>query len=97
MSTNATKFSAGFTAGAVAAAFLNLLPFFRTRGTNNGDGFEIIGFPFTFRRLGGVAGIHEFHTVALISDIAAGLVLALLVGYIFLRALRRDQYQRPAS
>lgn len=97
MSTNATKFSAGFAAGAVAAAFLNLLPFFRTRGADNGDGFEIIGFPFTFRRLGGIAGVHEFHTVALISDIATGLVLALLAGYIFLGISRSDQHARPVA
>ena len=90
MITNVKRFTAGFIAGAVAVTFLNLLPFFRTRGAYNGDGFEIIGFPFTFRRLGGFAGIYEFHTIALIADIVLGLVSALLVGCVSLRALRRN-------
>ena len=84
------RFAAGFIGGAIAAIFLNLLPFLRTRGAYHGDGFEIIGFPFTFRRLGGIAGIYEFHSLALIGDIALGLAFAALVGYAFARVSQRD-------
>ena len=81
MSTSVRRFGIGFAAGAVTAAVLNFLPFLLTRGAYHGDGFEIIGFPFAFRRLGGFAGVHEFHIVALIADIVLGVLIAVLVGY----------------
>ena len=90
MSATGKRFVVGFVTGTIAAAFLNLLPFLRTRGAYNGDGFEIIGFPFTFRRLGGLTGIYEFHAVALITDIALGLVVALVVGYACTRVWQRE-------
>jgi hypothetical protein len=90
MSATARRFAAGLAGGAVVVVFLNLLPFLRTRGAYNGDSFEIAGFPFTFRRLGGIDGRYEFHLLALIADIALGLVVAVLVGYACGKIPQRD-------
>ena len=76
---------------------LNLLPYLRTRGAYNGDGFEIIGFPFTFRRIGGFAGIYEFHSIALLADIVLALAVALLVGYCRARATQITQANKSPS
>ena len=84
------RFTIGFSAAALVAAFLNLLPYLRTRGAYHGDGFEVIGFPFTFRRLGGFIGTYEFHITALLADIGLALVVALLVGCACSRVHRRD-------
>ena len=83
MNTSPKRFSVGFAGAAVAAAFVNLVPYLRTRDAYNGDGFEVIGFPFTFRRLGGIAGLYEFHLLALLADIILALLLAAVVGYAF--------------
>ena len=82
MKATTKRFNAGFAATAVAAAFLNFLPYLQTRGAYNGDGFEVIGFPFTFRRLGGIAGIYEFRVPALLTDIALALLVGFVVGYV---------------
>jgi len=84
------RFATGFAATAIAAAFLNLLPYLQTRGAYNGDGFEVAGFPFTFRRLGGFAGIHEFRPAALFADIALSFTVVLFIGYICTRDRHRD-------
>jgi len=84
------RFAAGFSIAMLTAAFLNKLPNIWTRGAYHGDGFEVIGFPLTFRRLGGVAGIYEFHITALLADIGLALVVALLVGYAYPRVHQRD-------
>lgn len=89
MTSIAKRFTVGFSAAALVATFLNLLPYLRTRGAYHGDGFEVIGFPFTFRRLGGFVGIHEFHITALLADIGLALVAALLVGYVYSRVQQR--------
>lgn len=94
MTSNAKRFAAGFSATALVATFLNLLPYLRTRGAYNGDGFEIIGFPFTFRRLGGIAGIYEFSVMWLLADIGLALVIALLVGYVYSRVQESDSARR---
>ena len=75
------RFIAGFWVGALTAAFLNVLPYLRTRGAYQSDGFEIAGFPFTFRRFGGFQGVDEFHLAALFADITLGLAMAWLIGY----------------
>jgi hypothetical protein len=90
MTSIAKRFAVGFSATALVAAFLNLLPYLRTRGAYNGDGFEVIGFPFTFRRLGGIAGIYEFRLMFLLADIGLALAVALLVGYAYSRVHQRD-------
>ena len=86
----AKRFTIGFSVAILVATFLNLLPYLRTRGAYHGDGFEIIGFPFTFRRLGGFVGTYEFHVTALLADIGLALVAALLVGYVYSRVHQRD-------
>jgi len=73
----------GFSAAAAVAAFFNILPHIQTRGAHNRDGFEIIGFPFTFRRVGGFSGISEFHVVALVADVALGLAFAIVAAYVW--------------
>ena len=89
MTSIAKRFTVGFSAVALVAGFLNLLPYLRTRGAYHGDGFEVIGFPFTFRRLGGFVGTYEFHIIALLADIGLALVAALLVGYVCSRVQQR--------
>jgi hypothetical protein len=83
------RFALGFAGATVVVALLNLAPFIWTFRAYQGDGFELIGFPFTFRRLGGeYPNIYEFHVVALWADIGLGLALALLAGYTFARFRR---------
>jgi hypothetical protein len=43
----------GTSVGCLLAVGLNLLPYLRTRGAYQADGFELIGFPFVFRSFGG--------------------------------------------
>ena len=78
---NSGRFVAGFAIAAAVAVSLNFLPYVRTRGAYHGDGFEVIGFPFIFRRLGGFEGIYEFNIAVLLADIAIGAVAAVFVGY----------------
>jgi hypothetical protein len=42
-------------------------------------GFELIGFPFGFKKLGGFAGIREVSVLALVGDLLVLLVSALVV------------------
>src|SRR5689334_8209585 len=84
------KFVAAFVATTLLAAFLNLLPYLQTRGAYNGDGFEVIGFPFIFRRLGGIAGIYEFRVGLLLADILVALLVAFLVAYAYCGVSNRN-------
>lgn len=90
MTSIAKKFAVGFSAAALLAALLNLLPYLRTRVAYNGDGFEVIGFPFVFRRFGGIAGTYQFRVGSLLADVSLALAFALLVGYIYSRVHQRD-------
>ena len=90
MSATSKRFGLGFAATAIAAMFWNLLPYLLTRGAYHGDRFEVVGFPFTFRRIGGIAGIYEFSVAALLADIVLGLCAALLVGYVCTRIGQRS-------
>jgi hypothetical protein len=81
MTNSVKKFTVGFSVAALVAAFLNLLPYLRTRGAYHGDGFEVVGFPFVFRSEGGFAWTYEFSYLALIADLGLALVVALGVGY----------------
>ncbi len=76
--------------GAFSLTFLfgvviNILTYLLTRGAYNGDGFEVIGFPFVFRRLGGIAGLHEFKVLALLADLLVVVVASFAVGLAFSR------------
>jgi len=82
MNSPTTKFVTAFTATTLLAAILNLVPYLQTRGYI--DGFVVIGFPFTFRRFGGIGYIDEFRVGLLLADIIVALVFAFLVAYPFL-------------
>lgn len=80
----------GFTAMTLVAVFLNLLPYLRTRGAIQGDGFEVMGLPFVFRSEGGFAWTYELSYLALMGDIALALVVAAGIGYACSRIRRSD-------
>jgi hypothetical protein len=82
MNSSTKKFVTAFAATTLLSAFLNLLPYLQTRGYI--DGFVVIGFPFTFRRTGGLVGIDEFRVELLLADIIFALLFAFLVAYPFL-------------
>ena len=50
-------------------------------GAYGTDGYVVIGFPITFGRMRGFAGIYEFHTSLLIADVLIALAFAALVGW----------------
>jgi len=64
---------------------VNLVTYLVTRGAYNGDGFEVVGFPFVFRRLGGIAGLYEFRVLALFADLLTILATSVAVGFAFSR------------
>ncbi len=84
------KFFISFATTAAIFLFLNLLPYLRTWGVYNADGYELIGFPFAFRRLGGFAGISEFSAAALMMDAIVCLAIALMVGSVCVRRGRQQ-------
>ena len=91
MNPTTKSFGLGFTCAGLAAALANLLPYLMTRGAYNGDGFEVVGFPFTFRRVGGLTGIREFSVLALLADAGLALFAAAIVGYAFARVRQRKE------
>lgn len=76
------KFVIAFAATTLLGAILNLVPYLQTRGYI--DSFVVIGFPFTFRRFGGIVYIDEFSVGLLLANIIVALLLAFLVAYPFL-------------
>ncbi len=74
------EFWDGVAAGGLLAVGLNLLPYLRTRDAYQTDGLEVIGFPFVFRRFGGIAGHLDFHWWALIADLLLAALLAVVLG-----------------
>ena len=76
------RFIVGCILGVCFAAILNILPFVLSRGAYNSDGYEVVGFPFEFRRLGGLAGIYQFHVWALAIDILIAAGIAIVAGYL---------------
>jgi len=74
-------FIAGFSLTAFFGVLLNVVTYLATKGAYGGDGFEVIGFPFVFRKLGGFAGIYEFKLLALLADLLIILVASATVGY----------------
>jgi hypothetical protein len=77
LSNRSRKFVVGFLTAAFIVALLNLVPYLLTRGAYRIDGFEVIGFPWTFRRFG---YFYEFDAAALAADLAVGLIVAVFVG-----------------
>ena len=88
----------------VVAIVANVAPYYETRGAYGFDGYEIVGFPFVFRRAGGFEGSFEFSHLALSTDIAIAMVFSLVVGAVAKRLVgrigRRSRFawcRRPAS
>ena len=81
MTHSTTQFVLGASAGALVAIVANLLPYWQSYGAYGTDGYEVIGFPFTFRRMGGFVGIYDFHTGLLLADLLIALAFAALVGW----------------
>lgn len=75
------SFVIGAASGLALAVALNLLPRLQSRGAEQFDGFVFTGFPFTFHRVGGFAGISEFHLGWLGADLAIALAFAVVVGW----------------
>jgi hypothetical protein len=81
MTTSTKRFTVGFSVAAVIVVALNFLPLLLTRGAYHGDGFQEVGFPFVFHRVGGIAGVEEFRIMGLLSDITFALTVASFTGY----------------
>ena len=81
----AQTFAVGASVGAFVAVGLNLLPYWRSYQAYNGDGYEAIGFPFVFRRMGGFVGIYEFRAELLIVDAAIALSFTALAGLVAMK------------
>jgi hypothetical protein len=81
MGMGAKRFVTGFSIAALAAVMLNVIPYLWTRGAYQTDGFEVAGFPFTFRRFGGFAGTYQFHVDLLLYNIVLALAVAILFGW----------------
>jgi hypothetical protein len=90
MNSMARRFALGFGIVLICALSLNFLPYFLTRGAYKTDGYEVIGFPYIFHRLGGFAGIDEFRLGTLIVDICFAVVVALIAGRGYAKVARRD-------
>ena len=73
-------FIVGLCAGGVLVIFLNLLPYWRTYRVYQSDGYEVIGCPLAFRRLGGFSPHYEFSSAALLIDTAVGGAICLGTG-----------------
>jgi hypothetical protein len=81
MNGNTKRFAAGFGATMVVAAFLNVLPRILQRLRPINDGFDCLGFPFTFRAEGGFVWRCDFSYLALLADITIALAVAVGIGY----------------
>ena len=96
MTRSTHPFSFGASAGAIVAAAVNLVPCGLTYGAYATDGYEVVGYPFAFRRLGGFVPKHEFRTGWLLAD--AAIALGGLVGWAWLtlsRGSRRSWRRFP--
>jgi len=76
------KFITGFAVATLGILFLNIWPNYKMRFFGVSDGYDCLGFPFTFRAMGGLAGKYEFSYVALLADIAFGQLAGVIVGYV---------------
>ena len=82
------RFWQGFIVGALLAVGLNLLPYFLTSGAYQKDDLEVMGFPFTFRALGGFAYRLYFYWWAFAVDLLFCGALGVLAGYAWLALFR---------
>jgi len=77
-----TKFITGFSGALLVILFLNVWPNYKMRFYGVNDGYDCLGFPFTFRAIGGIAGTYEFSYLALLADVAFGLFAGVIVGWV---------------
>ena len=71
-----SRFWVGLLVGFLVAIAANIVPYLATYHAYDGDGFEMMGFPLTFREQGGLAYTYTFSNRALIIDIAFCLIVA---------------------
>jgi hypothetical protein len=71
-----------FLATLLLGAALNVIPFVRSYRAYDTDGYEIIGYPFIFRRKGGFVPRYGFNSIALAEDIVIFLALAVIIGIV---------------
>jgi len=64
--------------GLAVAIWVNVEPYFAPRGV--ADGYEDFGFPFVFRRLGGIEGQFRFTHWALSADIVIAIMFSWVAG-----------------
>lgn len=94
MTLKAKIFSAGFLGGLILALFLNLLPYWKTKGVLAWDGAEYAGFPFHFYERwagdmlpGATTNLTtHFLMVNLLGDIGVGLAFAIISGVLCVMA-----------
>lgn len=60
---------------------LNILPYIVTRDAPRWDGYQVTGFPMTFREFGGFSPGSHFYIEAFVLDVVIGLVTAAAMGY----------------
>src|SRR5687768_6038917 len=88
MTRSTTPFVLGACAGLLVAIAANLLPYWLSYGADATDGYEVIGFPFTFRRIGGYAGVRELHVSVLIADVVIAIGFAACAGWATVNVLQ---------
>ena len=91
-------FLLAFLATSGIATLLNVWPYLRTYRAYQYDGQEMVGFPWTFRQVGGdcfplVCENYDFHLAYFAADVALALACALAAGYLAARLGRK----RPRS
>ena len=64
------------TRGVQAAVAVNLAPYILTYRAYQGDGYELVGWPFVFFKSGGFIDIRQFSMPALLGDLCCGVLNA---------------------
>ncbi len=75
------RFGLGFATGLLFSIACNLMPYARSYRAYDGDGYEVAGFPWTFRKVGGMTGTWHFSSGLLLADAVIGLATATLFGF----------------
>src|SRR2546428_12858289 len=70
------QFAVAAVSGLAIAVALNLFPYWQSYQANHTDGYEIIGFPFVFRRFGGDVPTYEIPAALLLLNIVIALAFA---------------------
>ena len=81
------QFAVAAVSGLAIAVALNLFPYWQSYQANHTDGYEIIGFPFVFRRFGGYVPTYEFRADLLLLNIVIALAFAGAAGWATVKLL----------